>query len=314
MIKVDLITGFLGSGKTTFIRSYARHLLDDGTRIGIIVNDYGAVNVDMMLLSELLCDDCNVEMVIGGNTYEDHLRRFKTKLISLAMMGYQRVIVEPSGIFDADEFFDVLRDEPLDRWYEPGNVITLLDTGLDIPLSREADYLLVSQAANAGRIVMSRTQQYPSDRKDAVITYLRNCMREFHCSRDITGIVIDREWTEFTDRDWTDLFTCGYASADHVRMPVSRMSDFDSLIYMKPPVTEDELRSSIAPLINDPKAGGIIRIKGFHPLPDGTWLTVNITHDHAEITPAAIGQDVLLVIGENLDRDYINAHFHMQAL
>ena len=51
MVKVDLITGFLGSGKTTFIRKYAQYLMDAGNNIGILENDYGAVNVDMMLLS-----------------------------------------------------------------------------------------------------------------------------------------------------------------------------------------------------------------------------------------------------------------------
>ena len=54
MVKVDLITGFLGSGKTTFIKKYAQYLIDQGYRIGIIENDFGAVNVDMMLLNLLL--------------------------------------------------------------------------------------------------------------------------------------------------------------------------------------------------------------------------------------------------------------------
>ena len=49
MVKIDLITGFLGSGKTTFIRKYAQYLMDAGNNIGILENDYGAVNVDMML-------------------------------------------------------------------------------------------------------------------------------------------------------------------------------------------------------------------------------------------------------------------------
>ena len=30
MVKIDLITGFLGSGKTTFIKKYAKHLIDSG--------------------------------------------------------------------------------------------------------------------------------------------------------------------------------------------------------------------------------------------------------------------------------------------
>ena len=50
MVKIDLITGFLGSGKTTFIKKYAKYLLDKGMNIGILENDFGAVNVDMLLL------------------------------------------------------------------------------------------------------------------------------------------------------------------------------------------------------------------------------------------------------------------------
>lgn len=56
MIKIDLITGFLGSGKTTFIKKYASYLLKKGMNIGILENDFGAVNVDMMLLQDLMGD------------------------------------------------------------------------------------------------------------------------------------------------------------------------------------------------------------------------------------------------------------------
>lgn len=45
------------------------------------------------------------------------------KLISMGMCGYDRVLVEPPGIYDVDEFFDVLQDEPLNKWYEIGNEI-----------------------------------------------------------------------------------------------------------------------------------------------------------------------------------------------
>lgn len=46
------------------------------------------------------------------------------------MCGYDRVLIEPSGIFDVDDFFDTLYEEPLDRWYQIGNVITVVDAAL----------------------------------------------------------------------------------------------------------------------------------------------------------------------------------------
>ena len=60
----------------------------------------------------------------------------------MGMRGFDRVLIEPSGIFDVDEFFDTLREEPLDQWYEIGNVIAVVDAKLPDEMSENADYLL----------------------------------------------------------------------------------------------------------------------------------------------------------------------------
>ena len=97
-IPVYLFTGFLGAGKTTFIRNYAEYLMGKGENIGILENDFGAINLDMLMLHELRGDQCELEMIAGGCDAESHRRRFRTKLISMRMCGYDRVLVEPSGI------------------------------------------------------------------------------------------------------------------------------------------------------------------------------------------------------------------------
>ena len=158
MIKIDLITGFLGSGKTTFLKQYAKYLMAQGKNIGILENDFGAVNVDMLLLQELRGDQCELEMISGGCDKETHRRRFRTKLISMGMSGYDRILVEPSGIYDVDEFFDALHEEPLDKWYEIGNVIAIVDAKLAEDFSAEADYLLASEVADAGYVLLSTSQ------------------------------------------------------------------------------------------------------------------------------------------------------------
>ena len=99
-------------------------------------------------------------MVVAADP-DCHRRRLKTKLIAMGMDAandgrYDRVIVEPSGIYDVDEFFDILYEEPLDRFYEIGNVIAIVDAGLSDNLSKESDYLLVSQIAEAGMVVFSK--------------------------------------------------------------------------------------------------------------------------------------------------------------
>lgn len=68
MTTIDLITGILGAGKTTFIRKYAADLLAQGKKIAILENDFGAVNVDRMMLQDLQSDRCKVEMISGWMT------------------------------------------------------------------------------------------------------------------------------------------------------------------------------------------------------------------------------------------------------
>ena len=41
MVQVDLITGFLGAGKTTFLRRYVRYLVQQGHKVCILENDFG---------------------------------------------------------------------------------------------------------------------------------------------------------------------------------------------------------------------------------------------------------------------------------
>ena len=103
------------------------------------------------------------------------------------MCGYDRVIVEPSGIFDVDEFFDALHEEPLDKWYEIGNVIAIVDAKLAEDLSAEADYLLASEVADAGYVLLSRSQGSHSGRDPAA---QRN-ISTVHLARSSVGAV----WT-----------------------------------------------------------------------------------------------------------------------
>ena len=69
MVQVDLITGFLGAGKTTFLRRYVRYLVQQGHKVCILENDFGAVNVDAMLVQEVLGPGCDV----------DHQRRLRLR-------------------------------------------------------------------------------------------------------------------------------------------------------------------------------------------------------------------------------------------
>lgn len=303
MVKIDLITGFLGSGKTTFIKKYARYLLDQGLNIGILENDFGAVNVDMMLLKDLEGDHCELEMVSGGCDADCHRRRFKTKLIAMGMCGYDRVIVEPSGIFDMDEFFDILREEPLDQWYEIGSVIAVVDAGLDCGQSEAADYLLASEAAGAGCIVLSKVKSVSTEQTEAVKAHLEQAMKKVGCRRSLFGHIIASDWEQFTEEDYQRLMNCGYEPASYRKTDAA--AAFDSLFFMNLELTAEELKKRTARLFEEPGCGHILRVKGFVKAEDGRWLELNATRREQTLAVSPDGQEVLIVIGEQLSKETI---------
>ncbi len=312
VIKLDLITGFLGSGKTTFIKQYAEHLISKGQRIAILENDYGAINVDMMLLKELEGKNCDLEMVVGGNDYDCHKRRFKSKLIALGMLGYDRVIIEPSGIYDVDEFFDVLHEDPIDRWYEIGSVLSVIDGNLEENLSDESNYLLVSQIADAGKIILSKTQLATEEEIQSTIDHLQRALTQFRCNRVLTREkdLLIRDWSALDDDDFASVMNAGVSYHDHIKLPVMDNNDFDSLFYMNAEITAEEIQESIRLLMADKTVGDILRIKGFLKNVSGQWFEVNATKQQFSLTPIQEGQEVIIVIGESLNRETVGSYWN----
>ena len=305
MIKIDLITGFLGGGKTTFIKKYARYLIGKGHKIGILVNDYGAVNVDTMMLSELEGDSCGIESVAGACDRDCHQRRFKTKLIALAMSGYDRVLIEPSGVFDVDEFFDSLYEEPLDRWYQIGSVIVVADVDLSGELSQSAEYILASQACAAGRLVLSKTQLADKVTADKTVALINAVLKNRGSRRRFTDDVTAKNWDELTDEDFEKIENCGYCSPDFTKTQTTDDSGFKSLYFMELGISADELAVRVKRLLDSPGCGDILRVKGFVK-EDGEWLELNATRDNISLSPIENGQDIVIVIGENPDKDKID--------
>ena len=311
MVKIDLITGFLGAGKTTFIRNYAEYLMRKGENIGILENDFGAVNVDMMLLQDLEGEHCELEMVSGGCDRDCHRRRFKTKLIAMGMCGYDRVLVEPSGVFDVDEFFDALREEPLDRWYRVENVIAIVDAHLSPELSEEADYILASEVANAGKILLSKTEDASAEEKESTIAHLNRALAGVQCSRrvDPEKEIFAKKWEDLTEEGWKAISEGGYRSESWRKMDLSKDEVFQSLYFMDQKMEVERAKSIAKELLKDPSCGKIHRVKGFLQEENGQWLELNATARELTVKPVAAGQDVIIVIGEKLDKEKISSFF-----
>ena len=342
MTQVDLITGFLGAGKTTFLLDYAKELARRGERIGIIENDYGAINVDLLLLHRELGDSCRLEMVIGGDP-DCHRRRLKTKLIAMGVDRYDRVLVEPSGIFDVDEFLDLLYEEPLERLMSLGNVIAVVDaeaaltqagqgdriaptadasdkvdveTGLHRD-SAETRYVLAEELTKAGCVVFSKAESLSGKDLSLVTEYLNACLEEIGCRRKLTDAEILRKKAEgLMAEDFDRLLAAGSRDYAYVKRTVLSEGEFRSVFFFHPVLPEGDPSELLRRIFEDPLCGKLARIKGFtlsDPSGDGTkeapWLEINATREKVELRPSPVGQPVIIAIGENLDESRIGSYW-----
>ena len=305
MTKIDLITGMLGAGKTTFLHCYAQHFIGKGQRIAILVNDFGAVNVDMLLLKDLACENCELAMVAACNDPFCHRRRFKTQLINLGMQHFDRVLLEPSGIFDMDEFFDTLHDSPLDRWFEIGSILTIVDAEAADNLPPQLDYLFASEAACAGKLVLSklsRITETPEQAAARVLAHLNRALEAVQCDRRFTAAqVLAKEWDALTPEELDALSESSYRAASYVKQfqPDEYAAGVHYFLHVAIP------REALEPLLEDIMHGGacgeITRLKGSLPDGAGGWLRVNMTKEKLTLEPAEDQQAVLIVIGEAPD-------------
>ncbi|MCR5203164.1 MAG: GTPase (G3E family) [Lachnospiraceae bacterium] len=323
MTKVDLVTGFLGSGKTTFIKKYVKYLTEKGEKVGVIENDFGAISVDLMLLDNDFPQEVPVEMIVAADM-DCYRRRFKTKLISFGMQKLDRVIVEPSGIFDTDDYFDIIYDEPLERWYEKGSVITVVDSDMASDLSAESEYIFLTQIANAGSIVFSKineksnqesNQESNQDSVNNEVTtvdsvektkaLMNSILEKYNCKRRINDdIIIQKSWDNLTKEDYEKIASSGYISESFVKKNIYEHNFYKTLFFYNVSLEEKDILNLIKGFFNEKELGKIYRIKGFLPK-ENSFTQINATRENIEISETNNGQEVLVIIGEDLNEEKI---------
>jgi G3E family GTPase len=175
LIPVSIITGFLGSGKTTLVNRLLKR--PEMNRVAVIVNELGEVGVDndlvqvsseqMMLLNNgCLC------CVLRGDLQET-LRDLFIKRRNGEIIDYDRVVIETTGLADpAPVMQTLLTDSLLLDQYRLDCVVTLVDAvngpGQLVQFSEP-----VKQAALADRLVVTKSDLVTQQQLEALITRLQ---------------------------------------------------------------------------------------------------------------------------------------------
>lgn len=123
--KLYVLTGFLGSGKTTVLLELCRRL--QGKRIGIIQNELGKINVDGAILRD---DDIRMVELSRGSIFCSCLKlNFVQAMAEMAKEDFDYLFVESSGWGDPSNVQELIRAarELSDREYDFGGVICFVD-------------------------------------------------------------------------------------------------------------------------------------------------------------------------------------------
>jgi G3E family GTPase len=155
---VTVVTGFLGSGKTTLISRLLRHPGLENT--AVIVNEFGEVGLDHMLVERLDgdvvllpqgCICCMVDGTVAGT-----LEGLDSRRILGEIPMFDRVVIETTGLANPAPVLQTLLDRKvLLRGYTPGLVVTTVDAlyGADT-LRRHPE--AVQQVAMADRLLLTK--------------------------------------------------------------------------------------------------------------------------------------------------------------
>lgn len=159
LIPVSVLTGFLGSGKTTVLNKLVRDPAMN--RALVIINEFGAVGLDHDLVAS--SNDETVVEMMGGclccTIRGDLLRTLRDVPFRFARDGtrwFDRVVIETTGLADpAPILHTLMMDDHLASMYRLDGVITTVDAATGIA-TLEAQEESVKQAAVADRLLLTK--------------------------------------------------------------------------------------------------------------------------------------------------------------
>lgn len=170
MVKIDIISGFLGAGKTTLIKK----LLQDafkGQQVVLIENEFGEIGIDGGFLKDA---GIEIKEMNSGCICCSLVGDFGTALKQvIETYAPDRILIEPSGVGKLSDVTRAVQGVAAHEPVELNSSITVVDGQKCKMYMKNFGEFFNNQVENAGTIVMSRTQKMSEDKLDAAVKMLK---------------------------------------------------------------------------------------------------------------------------------------------
>ena len=336
MTKIDIISGFLGAGKTTLIKKLLQEGFQ-GEKLVLIENEFGEIGIDGGFLK-----DAGVEIteMNSGCICCSLVGDFSTALKEvLEKFTPDRVIIEPSGVGKLSDVIKAVKGIEGEADIDLNSFVTVADGTKCKMYMKNFGEFFNNQIEYANTIVLSRTQNMSEDKLETCVQLIR----EHNDSAtvittpwdDISGAQIvaameqKNSWTEDLMKEAEVCPTCGHhhdhdhehhhdhdhECCDHDHDHHHHHADdvFTSWGVETPhKFTTEEMKDILEKLAHTVEFGVFLRAKGIVPNVDGTWIYYDLVPGEYELRtgePEITGK--ICVIGTKLAEDKLKMVFHV---
>ena len=175
MTKIDIISGFLGAGKTTLIKKLLSEALK-GEQVVLIENEFGEIGIDGGFLKEAgieireMNSGCICCSLVGdfGTALNEVIEKYHP----------DRIIIEPSGVGKLSDIIKAVEDIKVKTNVELNSYTTVVDVSKCKMYLRNFGEFFENQVEYAKTIVLSRTDKASQDKIEKAVELLRGINKD----------------------------------------------------------------------------------------------------------------------------------------
>ncbi|WP_262605933.1 MULTISPECIES: CobW family GTP-binding protein [unclassified Staphylococcus] len=165
------MSGFLGSGKTTFLNQYMNKIFEESNQVALIVNEFGRFDVDSHIMNQTALSVSMLQGCICCDLQDDLVMQ----LHQLSKQEVQHVVIEATGIANPIELLSACQDPIISNVYEAPLVITIVDSKrlLQNENTEATETLMDDQIRASHRLILNKIDLLNSDEaRQEVIQYV----------------------------------------------------------------------------------------------------------------------------------------------